>query len=110
MDGIDPCAVLGVPASATAEDIKRAYRARLLATHPDRGGRREEAEAVISAFRQLQARRPNPFAPRTHLVPTPYAPVLCVHPDRPRAHPARVKRATRPSFAAILADVQASHR
>ena len=99
MDGIDPCAVLGVPASATAEDIKRAYRARLLATHPDRGGKREEAEAVIVAFRRLQRRRPNPFAPRT--VPAPTRVLYDSAPRRP--HPPR-----RQSFADVLAEVQAS--
>lgn len=103
MDGIDPCAVLGVPASATAEDIKRAYRARLLATHPDRGGRREDAEAVIVAFQQLQARRPNPFAPRT-TASTLYNPVLCANSglSAPKAR----RKPQRVSFAAVLAEVQ----
>ena len=91
MDGIDPCAVLGVPASATTEDIKRAYRARLLATHPDRGGRREEAEAVIAAFRRLQHKRPNPFLP----------PVLCANPG-----PLAPKTRRKPRFADVLASVQ----
>ena len=100
MDGIDPCAVLGVPTSATAEDIKRAYRARLLATHPDRGGKREEAEAVIVAFRQLQRRRPNPFAPR----PAP-ASTRVLYDSPPRRHQPR-----RQSFAEVLAEVQGSHR
>ena len=102
MDGIDPCAVLGVSASATAEDIKRAYRARLLATHPDRGGRREEAEAVIDAFRRLQHRRPNPFVPRG---PRAYSPVLCANPGR-----IAPKTRRKPSFAEVLAEVQGSHR
>ena len=101
MDGIDPCAVLGVPASATAEDIKRAYRARLLATHPDRGGNREDAEAVIDAFRQLQRRRPNPFAPR--VVPEP---TTVLYDSRPvRRH--RAARPQTPSFADVLRQVQA---
>ena len=100
MDGIDPCAVLGVPASATAEDIKRAYRARLLATHPHRGGKREEAEAVIAAFRQLQRKRPNPFAPRT----TP-APSTVLYDSHRRPH-----RTRRVSFADVLAEVQGSQR
>jgi hypothetical protein len=95
MDGIDPCAVLGIRPSATAEDIKRAYRARLLATHPDRGGKREDAEAVIGAFRQLQRKRPNPFLP----------PVVTVERDRCRPQAAR-RRPVRKSFAAVLADVQ----
>ncbi len=102
MDGIDPCAVLGVRASATAEDIKRAYRARLLATHPDRGGRREEAEAVIAAFRQLQHQRPNPFVPRG---PRPYSPALCANPGRMAP-----KTRRKPVFADVLAEVQASQR
>ena len=106
MDGIDPCAVLGVQPSATAEDIKRAYRARLLATHPDRGGRREDAEAVITAFRQLQRKRPNPFAPRQTAL---YTAVLCVDRPRIRRSPRREPVKT---FAAVLAEVQAqgSHR
>jgi hypothetical protein len=101
MDGIDPCAVLGVSASATAEDIKRAYRARLLATHPDRGGKREDAEAVIAAFRHLARRRPNPFAPRTTPEPT-----RVVYDSPVRRH-----RPRRQTFAEVLAEVQAgSHR
>ena len=104
MDGIDPCAVLGVPTSATAEDIKRAYRVRLLATHPDRGGRREEAEAVIGAFRQLQRKRPNPFAPRAIHEPTKVLYDSAPH----RSHRSAPRR---PSFAQVLAEVQAgSHR
>jgi|HubBroStandDraft_1064217.scaffolds.fasta_scaffold208180_2 hypothetical protein len=35
---IDPYATLGVPRTASAEEIERAFRERAMAEHPDRGG------------------------------------------------------------------------
>jgi hypothetical protein len=54
MDGRHARAVLGVSAQATADDIRRAFRHRALATHPDRGGNRTAFEMVVLAFETLQ--------------------------------------------------------
>jgi hypothetical protein len=47
---------LGITAHATAADLKRAFRQRALATHPDRGGDAEAFRAVQSAFKEAQRR------------------------------------------------------
>jgi curved DNA-binding protein CbpA len=53
-NGIDPYAVLGVKADATADDVKAAYWRRAKDTHPDVGGSSREfsdvklAHAVLS--------------------------------------------------------------
>ncbi len=55
---------LGITARATADELKRAFRQRALATHPDRGGDAEAFRQVQRAFKEAQrriARRP----PRT---------------------------------------------
>ena len=52
---------LGITAGATADDLKRAFRQRALATHPDRGGDAEAFRRVQTAFKEAQrriARRP----------------------------------------------------
>src|SRR4051794_5435574 len=52
---------LGITARATADDLKRAFRQRALATHPDRGGDAEAFRQVQRAFKEAQrriARRP----------------------------------------------------
>ena len=54
MDGRRACAVLGVSEHATPEDLRSAFRARALATHPDRGGSRTEFELVVLAFETLR--------------------------------------------------------
>jgi hypothetical protein len=48
---------LGVAATATLAEIKRAYRARALQTHPDRGGSAEEFRALQSAYESALKRR-----------------------------------------------------
>lgn len=52
--GVDPEAaahsVLGVPASAPAAEIKRAYREKVLEVHPDHGGDRDEFRRVREAY------------------------------------------------------------
>ena len=47
---------LGITARATAEELKRAYRQRALATHPDRGGDAEAFREVQRAFKEAQRR------------------------------------------------------
>jgi len=48
---------LGLEANATLPEIKQAYRARALQTHPDRGGSTEEFRAVHSAYEAALKRR-----------------------------------------------------
>lgn len=48
--------ILGVERDATLADIKRAYRARALETHPDRGGDPDRFRAVQRAYEQLSTR------------------------------------------------------
>lgn len=50
-------AILGVEPGATLEEIKRAYRRRVLEAHPDRGGDPEVLRAVVRAYERLSARR-----------------------------------------------------
>jgi len=52
-----PHAVLGVPSSATPEEIRAAYRQRALATHPDQGGDAAAFRAVQGAYDRLRQRR-----------------------------------------------------
>jgi hypothetical protein len=94
MDGRSHHAVLGVDECASPDEIKRAYRLRALAAHPDQGGRREDFEAVVAAFRALRSRRPNPFT-RVATAPTSTWSLY----DGVRRPP----RVRRPDFAEILA-------
>ena len=56
---------LGISTTATLTEIKRAYRARALQTHPDRGGSAEEFRALHSAYESaLKRRKRPPKAPR----------------------------------------------
>jgi hypothetical protein len=45
-----PYDVLGVSATATTEELRRAYRARLRSSHPDTGGEAREFHAVQAAW------------------------------------------------------------
>ncbi|HET7543235.1 MAG TPA: J domain-containing protein [Polyangiaceae bacterium] len=49
--------ILGVSSAATLAEIKRAYRARALQTHPDRGGNPEEFRALQRAYESALKRR-----------------------------------------------------
>lgn len=53
-------AILGLAPGATDEEVKRAYRSRALATHPDRGGSAEAFRAVHAAFEHITKRRARP--------------------------------------------------
>lgn len=44
---------LRVPPEASPEEIKKAYRKRARATHPDKGGKTEEFQAVNKAYQVL---------------------------------------------------------
>ena len=48
-------ALLGVKASASAVEIRRAFRAKAKAAHPDRaGGASDEFRRIVAAYRQLE--------------------------------------------------------
>ena len=47
---------LGITARATADELKRAFRQRALATHPDWGGDAEAFREVQRAFKEAQRR------------------------------------------------------
>jgi hypothetical protein len=49
-------ALLGLSAGFTAEDLKRAYRAKVKAAHPDVGGSNAAAAAINAAYALLKAR------------------------------------------------------
>lgn len=46
----DPYTVLGVSRSATKDEIRKAYKAKAAASHPDRGGDPEEFKRVAQAY------------------------------------------------------------
>jgi hypothetical protein len=47
---------LGITSRSTADDLKRAFRQRALATHPDRGGDPEAFREMQAAFKEAQRR------------------------------------------------------
>lgn len=49
-----PYDILGVPSTATYEQIKRAYRRAVKRTHPDAGGSKRAFEAVQQAWETIQ--------------------------------------------------------
>jgi DnaJ domain len=54
MDGTRARALLGVAEHATHDDLRRAFRQRALATHPDVGGDPEAFVHTLTAFKLLQ--------------------------------------------------------
>lgn len=52
--------ILGIPESSTAAEVKRAYKARALVTHPDRGGDVDAFRAVQRAYEAALARAARP--------------------------------------------------
>lgn len=56
-------ATLGLPDSAGAEDIKKAYRKLAMLHHPDRGGNEETFKTIKAAFETLEATGFAPFIP-----------------------------------------------
>jgi hypothetical protein len=52
--------ILGVTSHATPEELKRAFRARALETHPDRGGTAEAFRDVKRAYEEAQRRVARP--------------------------------------------------
>jgi hypothetical protein len=91
MDGRRARALLGVAKDAGPDEIRRAFRARALATHPDRGGDRTLFELTVLAFETLQhvdvrsAPRPRRNAPPTPPVRVPFS----AYDSAPRRRPDR---------------------
>ena len=50
-------AVLGLPANATPQQIKRRYRALAKRYHPDRGGDQQQMQRLIAAYELLMKER-----------------------------------------------------
>lgn len=48
--------LLGLAPGATLAELKRAYRAHALSTHPDRGGNAEQFRAIQRAYERLSER------------------------------------------------------
>jgi hypothetical protein len=53
---VDPYAILGVPRTANAEQIGRAYRKAAQASHPDKGGSGKRMRELNAARKALAAR------------------------------------------------------
>lgn len=53
----DARAVLGVSATATEDEIRRAYREKMANAHPDRGGAHDQAARLTAARDHLLKRR-----------------------------------------------------
>jgi DnaJ-domain-containing protein 1 len=51
-------AVLGLPANATRQQIKRRYRALAKRYHPDRGGDQRQMQRIIAAYELLMKDQP----------------------------------------------------
>jgi curved DNA-binding protein CbpA len=58
MEGRHARRVLGVASDAGPDEIRRAYRARLHATHPDHGGNANAFVDVLEAFAVLRDAEP----------------------------------------------------
>lgn len=77
MDIGDARAVLGVPASASAAEVRAAYWARLRAAHPDHNAGRDAGTAeVVAAYRVLRDAPPEPAVPSVPPEPGPSAVVV----------------------------------
>merc|ERR1712046_179118 len=53
-----PTAILGIKLGASADEIRCAYKKRLLETHPDKGGLPEDFRAVCAAYATLSGDHP----------------------------------------------------
>lgn len=99
----DPHAVLGVPRGVSRPALKRAFRSRAHATHPDHGGSRGEFEAVVAAYETLLPTAPTDLAVRAarYRSTAPTAPAFCAYDSARRAAPKR-------DFATVLAAAMAT--
>ena len=96
MDGTYARALLGVADHATNDDVRRAFRQRARATHPDHGGDAEAFTHTKRAFKTLQTQ------PRVGVSPVVAAPTLVFDPNRRidtyDCTPSRSNRPLRASF------------
>ena len=58
---MNPYQILRINPGATEDEIKKAYRSRMMQCHPDRGGSEEEAKLVNRAFEMLMKPQPEPM-------------------------------------------------
>lgn len=110
MDGNRARALLGVPAHATTDAVRRAFRAAAAVAHPDRGGDPVRFRALVAARAVLLASSPAPPRPSdgawvAHLRP-PVSPLLDVVDVARR--PAATAPPSPPSFDEVLAAVLAA--
>ena len=52
--GESPYAVLGLPNSASFDEVKASFKKLVLKHHPDHGGDNETCRRVIAAFKQIK--------------------------------------------------------
>lgn len=52
--------ILGLPANATQQQIKRRYRSLAKKHHPDRGGDQQQMMRIIAAYELLMKDQPKP--------------------------------------------------
>jgi len=87
----DPYTVLGVPTSATAAEIKAAYRALVKQHHPDAGGQAEAMLALNAAWEVLGDDTRRRLHDRNHVVAR--EPSVDPHAAQPRARNAKASDA-----------------
>jgi DnaJ-like protein len=101
MDGRRARAVLGVGNDARPEEIRRAFRARALVTHPDHGGDRAAFAELTDALASLDALVPVP-QPCSRVTPIRVPVALPVARPRFDAYDSPQRPAPRRAFADIL--------
>ena len=99
MDGRRARIVLGVADDAGPDDIRRAFRARALVTHPDHGGDAEQFTDLLFAVDALRSPVPMPGTPIAFALPVAH-PRVDVYDSPRRPAPAR-------DFADVLRAAQA---
>jgi hypothetical protein len=99
MDGRRARVVLGVAGDAGPAEIRRAFRARALVTHPDHGGDNSDFAELVEAFGSLDT-----FAVDQAPIPAAANRALTQPPSRPRfeAYDSPRRPAPRRAFADVL--------
>ena len=86
MDGRRARKLLGVGRNASLDEIRRAFRARAIVTHPDHGGSALAFTEVRAAFELLQSTAP---APKPRVSMASRASHVDVYDSAPRPRPRR---------------------
>ena len=55
---IEKCGVLGVDPTSTLMNIRKKYRTKIIASHPDRGGKAQDFIAIREAYEYLKTHFP----------------------------------------------------